>query len=64
MVSWLIMSNSDESTNQTQRITTLLAAGDTDGLRAELVALLEPPGAIVGLRALPIRPAHADHPRA
>jgi poly(A) polymerase len=52
MVSWLIMSNGDESTNQTQRIATLLAAGDTDGLRAELVALLEPPGAIVGLRAL------------
>jgi poly(A) polymerase/tRNA nucleotidyltransferase (CCA-adding enzyme) len=30
----------------------LLAAGDTDGLRAELVALLERPGAVTGLRAL------------
>jgi len=52
MVSWQIMSNSDESTNPTQRIAMLLAADDTDGLRAELVALLERPGAIVGLRAL------------
>src|SRR5829696_815684 len=52
MVSWQIMSNSDESTNPTQRIATLLAANDTDGLRADLVALLERPGSIVGLRAL------------
>ena len=52
MVSWQIMSNSDESTNRTQCIATLLADSDTDGLRAELVALLERPGAIVGLRAL------------
>ncbi len=46
------MSNSNESTNRTQRMTMLLAAENTDGLRAELVALLERPGAIVGLRAL------------
>jgi len=46
------MTNSDSSTIRTQRIATLLAAGDADGLRAELVALLELPGAIVGLRAL------------
>jgi poly(A) polymerase len=46
------MTNSDRSTIPTQRIATLLAAGDADGLRAELVTLLEPPGAIVGLRAL------------
>jgi len=46
------MSNSDESTNRNQRIAALLATDDTDGLRAELVALLERPGAIIGLRAL------------
>jgi putative nucleotidyltransferase with HDIG domain len=46
------MTNSDTSTGQTQRIAALLAAADTNGLRAELVALLEQPGAIVGLRAL------------
>src|SRR3954467_7946830 len=46
------MTNSDQSTSRTQRIATLLAAGDTNGLRTELVALLELPGAIIGLRAL------------
>src|SRR3954462_1983214 len=46
------MTNSDQSTSRTQRIATLLAAGDTNGLRTELVALLELPGAILGLRAL------------
>src|SRR3954451_16948095 len=46
------MTNSDQSTSRTQRIATLLAAGGTNGLRTELVALLELPGAIIGLRAL------------
>jgi poly(A) polymerase len=46
------MSNNHSSIDRTQRTATLLAAGDVDGLRAELVALLELPGAIVGLRAL------------
>src|SRR5689334_16572055 len=46
------MTKNDQSTTQTRRIATLLAAGDIDGLRAELVALLEQPGASVGLRAL------------
>src|SRR3954447_6868288 len=46
------MSNTDKATTQTQRIAALLAAGDTGGLRAELVALLEQPRAIVGVRAL------------
>jgi poly(A) polymerase len=46
------MTNSDKSTIITQRVATLLAAGDADGLRAELVTQLELPGAIVGLRAL------------
>jgi poly(A) polymerase len=40
------------STTLNQRIATLLAANDTDGLRAELVALLQQPNAIIGLRAL------------
>jgi poly(A) polymerase len=48
----LIVPNNNESTTLAQRIAALLAAGDTDGLRAELVALLEQPGAILGLRAL------------
>jgi putative nucleotidyltransferase with HDIG domain len=52
MVSWAIMTNTDKSTNQIQRIAALLAAGDTAGLRAELVALLEQPDAIIGLCAL------------
>jgi putative nucleotidyltransferase with HDIG domain len=46
------MVNNDRSTTQIQRIAALLAAGDTAGLRAELVALLEQPGAIIGLCAL------------
>src|SRR5215212_8938953 len=46
------MINSNKSTNQTQRIAALLAAADINGLRAELVTLLEQPGAIVALRAL------------
>src|SRR3954464_2339190 len=46
------MSNSDKATTQTQRITMLFAAADTGGVRAELVALLEQPGAIIGVRAL------------
>src|SRR5215217_1417497 len=46
------MTNTDESTIQTQRITMMLAAGDTERLRAELMKLLEQPGAIIGLRAL------------
>src|SRR5690349_4161972 len=46
------MTDSNASANQTQRIAAQLAAGDTTGLRAELVTLLEQPGAIIGLRAL------------
>jgi poly(A) polymerase/tRNA nucleotidyltransferase (CCA-adding enzyme) len=46
------MRNPEQPPTYTQRIATLLAAGDTDGLRAELVLLLEQPGAIVALRAL------------
>jgi putative nucleotidyltransferase with HDIG domain len=46
------MTNIDKSTNQIQRIAALLATGDTTGLGAELVALLEQPGAIIGLCAL------------
>ncbi len=46
------MTNTDQPTSQTQRIAALLAAGDTNRMRAELVTLLELPGAIVGLRAL------------
>ncbi len=46
------MTNTDKSTNQIQRIATLLATGDAARLRAELVTLLELPGASGGLRAL------------
>jgi len=46
------MTNVDKSTFQTQRIATLLAANDTDGLHTELVTLLQLPGTVVGLRAL------------
>ena len=52
MVSCPAMPNPNQSTTPTQRIATLHAAGDTDGLRAALVTLLERPGAIIGLRAL------------
>jgi poly(A) polymerase/tRNA nucleotidyltransferase (CCA-adding enzyme) len=45
-----MITNTEQSI--TQRIAALAAAGDTDGLRAELVALLERPGATIGLRAL------------
>jgi putative nucleotidyltransferase with HDIG domain len=46
------MINHEQLPTYIQRIATLLAAGDTTGLRAELVRLLEQPGAIIGLRAL------------
>jgi poly(A) polymerase/tRNA nucleotidyltransferase (CCA-adding enzyme) len=46
------MINRKQEPTYIQRFASLLAAGDTDGLRAELVALLEPPGAVARLRAL------------
>jgi len=46
------MTNTDHLSTQTRRVASLLAAGDTAGLHVALVALLEQPGAIIGLRAL------------
>src|SRR5512133_2965596 len=42
----------NKSTDQIQRFAALIAAADTDELRAELVTLLDQPGAIIGLRTL------------
>jgi poly(A) polymerase/tRNA nucleotidyltransferase (CCA-adding enzyme) len=46
------MQDTNRSTTYTQRIAVLLAGGDTDGLRAELVALLARPDAAGALREL------------
>jgi poly(A) polymerase/tRNA nucleotidyltransferase (CCA-adding enzyme) len=48
----VIMQDTNRSTTDIQRVAGLLATGDVNGLRAELVALLVQPGAAGALRAL------------
>ena len=59
------MDDTHHSITPIQRLAGLLDGSDINGLRAELVALLERPGAIVGLRALDQAGLLTqDHPRA
>src|SRR5688500_10627924 len=52
MLSCPAMTNNDTTKRSIEHIAALLGAGDVDGLREELVALLERPNSALSLRAL------------